>query len=250
VSQRWNPSDYERNARFVSDYGSSVVELLDPRPGERILDLGCGDGVLTRKLLERGCEVVGVDSSADMVEVARTLGVDARVMDGHELTFQAEFDAVFSNAALHWMTRPERVLAGVSRALKPGGRFVGEFGGYGNIDAVLAGIKGALAERRLDFDAMNPWYYPTDEEYRTLLERHGMRVVQCALFPRPTRLPTDLAGWLRVFGRSFLDALPEVEREPFVADVVERCRPRLYDPAQGWWVDYVRLRFFAVKDRA
>lgn len=247
MSQAWNPQAYAHNARYVSDYGSPVLELLDPRPGERILDLGCGDGVLTRQLAERGCEVVGVDTSPDMIEAARGLGLDARVMDGHALEFEAEFDAVFSNAALHWMKRPGEVLAGVARALKPGGRFVGEFGGDGNIGAIVSGLKGALAEREIDFESLNPWYYPTVDEYRARLEAAGFRVLQCTLFPRPTPLPTDLAGWLAVFARVFVEALPAPEREAFVVDVVERCRPALYDPAKGWWVDYVRLRFAAVK---
>src|SRR5690606_30524386 len=134
--------------------------------GERILDLGCGDGVLTREIAERGCEVVGVDSSPEMVEAARALGTDARLMDGHCLSFESEFNAVFSNAALHWMNRPDEVLEGVARALKPGGRFVGEFGGDGNIREVLRGIRGALGDRGVDFDRLNPWYFPTAEEYR------------------------------------------------------------------------------------
>lgn len=223
MSQRWDPGSYERDARYVSDYGMAVVELLDPRPGERILGLGCGDGALTRRIMERGCEVVGVDCSAEMVEAARALGVDARVMDGHDLAFASEFDAVFSNAALHWMRRPERVVSGVVRALKPGGRYVGEFGGHGNIRSVVRGIKDALAKRGTDFEAVNPWYFPTAEEYRTLLETFGLRVLTCSLFPRPTPLPTDLAGWLRVFGRAFLDILPESEQEPLIKKVPLRC---------------------------
>jgi len=141
--QHWNPEQYGRNARFVSELGMPVVELLSPRSGERILDLGCGDGALTVKLVELGCTVVGVDSSAEMVSVARLLGVDAHIMDGQSLAFVSEFDAVFSNAVLHWIKNPERVLAGVWRALKPGGRFVGEFGGYGNVAVIVTANKEA-----------------------------------------------------------------------------------------------------------
>lgn len=247
MTQTWNPQLYGENARYVPELGAALIDLLDPRPGERILDLGCGDGILTRQLAERGCEVVGVDASPEMIEAALALGVDARLMDGHELSFENEFDAVFSNAALHWMKRPDRVLAGVVRALKPGGRFVGEFGGDGNVETVLRGIQGALAERGLDFEPLNPWYFPTVEEYRERLEAHGLEVTLCTLTPRPTPLTTDVSGWLTVFAGTFLNALPESERERFLKDVTDRCRDKLHDPQRGWWADYVRLRFAAVK---
>lgn len=250
MKQEWNPALYGQNARYVSQLGAPLLDLLDPRPGERILDLGCGDGVLTRELAERGALVVGVDSSPEMVQAARALGVDARVMDGEELTFDNEFDAVFSNAALHWMKRPDRVLAGVRRALKLGGRFVGEFGGRGNIETLLEAIQVALAERGLDFESLNPWYFPTAEEYRERLEAHGMEVTFCTLIPRPTPLETDLTGWLTVFAGSFLNALSPSERERFLQEVTDRCRSKLFDPDRGWWVDYVRLRFAAVKKGA
>ncbi|HSG94518.1 MAG TPA: class I SAM-dependent methyltransferase, partial [Afifellaceae bacterium] len=127
ATQRWSPDTYDDNVRFVTDLGAGVLEWLDPKPGERILDLGCGDGVLTVKLIESGADVVGADASEDFIQAARERGIDARLIDGHTLTFEKEFDAVFSNAALHWMTQPEKVIAGVARALKPGGRFVAEF---------------------------------------------------------------------------------------------------------------------------
>ena len=138
--QQWNPEQYEKNARFVSDLGMPVVTLLEPRAGERILDVGCGDGPLTKKLVEMGCEVVAVDASPAMIEAAKALGLDARVMDGQALQFAREFDAVFSNAALHWMKQPEAVINGVWQALKPGGRFVAEFGGDGNTATVLRAL--------------------------------------------------------------------------------------------------------------
>ncbi len=139
--QHWEAQRYARNARFVADLGQPVVELLAPLPGERILDLGCGDGPLTRKLVELGCSVVGVDAGPDMIRAAREMGLDAHVVDGHELAFAREFDAVFSNAALHWMKRdPQAVIAGVARALRPGGRFVGEMGGHGNVAAIVTAL--------------------------------------------------------------------------------------------------------------
>ena len=164
-SQTWDPERYARNARFVSDLGAPVVELLAPRAGERILDLGCGDGVLTAKLASMGCAVIGVDASAAQVDAARKLGVDARVMDGELLSFDTEFAAVFSNAALHWMRNPDMVIAGVRRALRPDGRFVGEFGGHGCVAKIRKALVDALHRRGINGEAASPWFFPTVEDY-------------------------------------------------------------------------------------
>src|SRR5206468_8391394 len=175
-NQKWNAQQYSEQARFVSDLGMPVVELLAPLRGERVLDLGCGDGVLTKRLVDLGCQVVGVDASADMISAAKALGLDARVMDGHALQFNGEFDAVFSNAALHWLKQPEKVVDGVWRALKPGGRFVGEFGGCGNVATIVAALERVLRERAIDARPVNPWYNPTAEEYRMVLAARGFVV--------------------------------------------------------------------------
>src|SRR2546425_4508256 len=163
--QTWDPERYARNARFVADLGMPVVELLAPQPGERILDLGCGDGVLTEKLVAMGCQVVGVDSSAELIKAAEARGLDARVMDGQNLTFEKEFDAVFSNAALHWMKRADDVIAGVRRALKPGGRFVAECGGHKCVATIENALLDALQRRGITREDINPWYFPTLEDY-------------------------------------------------------------------------------------
>jgi trans-aconitate methyltransferase len=247
ATQTWDPERYARNARFVSELGAPVVELLAPRAGERILDLGCGDGALTAELVARGCAVVGVDASPLQVEAARRRGLDARVADGQHLDFTAEFDAVFSNAALHWMTEPARVVAGVWRALRPGGRFVGEMGGRGNTAHVLAALRGTLARQGVDASAIQPWYFPGDDDYRTLLEAAGFAVRAIALIPRPTPLPGDIGDWLETFAESFLAAAPD--RAAFVAAVRDGLRPALCDAAGRWSVDYVRLRFAAEKPR-
>src|SRR3954454_15713080 len=168
-TQTWDPDRYARNARFVSDLGSPVVELLAPRPGERVLDLGCGDGALTKKLVELGCEVVGVDASAPQVEAARKLGLDAHVMSAESLPFQEEFDAVFSNAVLHWIKRADPMIAGVYRSLKPGGRFVAECGGFGCIHRIRTALVQSLNRRDLDGESYVPWYYPTPGDYATRL---------------------------------------------------------------------------------
>src|SRR5262245_55117120 len=150
TTQTWHPDRYIRNAGFVAQLGLPVVELLDPQPGERILDLGCGDGWLTEKLVDVGCQVVGVDSSAEQIAAARERGLEAYVIDVRQLTFEAEFDAVFSNATLHWIKQPELVITGAWRALKPGGRFVGEFGGYGNVARIATALHQGLAQRGVD----------------------------------------------------------------------------------------------------
>lgn len=245
--QTWDPQRYDRNARFVSDLGAPVVELLGPRAGERILDLGCGDGVLTAQLVTAGCKVIGVDASAAQVDGARALGVDARVLDGHQLAFEAEFDAVFSNAAMHWMGNPARVIDGVWRALVPGGRFVAEMGGAGCVGEIVAALEAALARRGLDGHACNPWYFPTDDEYRARLEQRGFVVESITLFPRPTPLPGDVTGWLETFAESFTHALPPAERPAFLEEVRRALEPRLSDREGRWMADYVRLRFAARK---
>jgi SAM-dependent methyltransferase len=247
-AQTWDPERYARNARFVSDLAGPVVELLDPRPGERILDLGCGDGVLTAKLAALGCEMVGVDGSGPQIEAARKLGLDARVMDGEKLAFEDEFDAVFSNAALHWMRNPEAVIAGVRRALRRNGRFVAEFGGYGCVAKIKKALVEALNRRGLDGEGAVPWYFPTVEEYSGLLKKAGFSVRYIALVPRPTPLPGDVTGWLETFAESFLSRLPAAERPAYVAEVREALRPLLADAEGKWTADYVRLRFVAIKE--
>ena len=247
ISQTWDPDAYARNARFVSDLGAPVVELLAPKPGEHILDLGCGDGVLTKRLVDVGCKVVGVDSSAPQIEGALRLGLDARVADGERLDFGPEFDAVFSNAALHWMKRPDLVIAGVRRALKPGGRFVAEFGGHGCVDTIKRALVAALARRGIDGEALNPWYFPTVEDYSARLESGGFAIKYIALIPRPTPLPTEIDGWLETFAQTLMAPLSKDDRAAFIEEVREALRPDLCDANGNWTADYVRLRFAAHK---
>ena len=247
TEQRWDPQTYAQHGRFVSDLGSSVVDLLTPRPGERILDLGCGDGALTEKLLAAGAEVVAVDASAEQVAAARARGLDARVARGEALPFTAEFDAVFSNAALHWMRDADAVLASVQRALRPGGRFVAEMGGAGNVAAIRAALAEALDRRGLDGRAVDRLFLPTAEEYRSRLEAHGFAVRMISLFPRPTPLPGELSAWLETFAQSFLRAVPDGDRAGLIEEVSAVLRPRLYEVGRGWVADYVRLRLAAVR---
>jgi SAM-dependent methyltransferase len=248
-TQTWDPERYARNARFVSDLGMPVAQLLAPRLGERILDLGCGDGVLAAKLAAMGCEVVGVDASEMQVAAARKLGVDARVVSGEALPFREQFDAVFSNAALHWMLRPDDVIANVWRALKSGGRFVAEMGGHGCVETIKTALIAELRHRGIDGKSLVPWYFPTVEDYSGRLRNAGFVISYISLFSRPTLLPGDVIPWLETFAENFLRALPPPERAAYLKEVREEVLPKLCDPRGNWTLDYVRLRFAAQKTR-
>jgi len=241
-STRWDPARYRRDAAFVAELGAPLVELLAPRPGERILDVGCGDGALTERLAARGCDVVGVDSSPEQVAAARARGFDARLGHAERLAFDAEFDAVFSNAALHWVHPPAAAATGMHRALRAGGRLVAELGGAGNVASVREALHRELVRHGVDPAPLDPWYFPTADEYRGLLESHGFRIEHIALFPRPTPLPGQLAEWLALFAQPFLDAFTEDARREVMGSVCRTLRPRLQRADGTWVMDYVRLR--------
>jgi trans-aconitate methyltransferase len=247
--QHWDPDTYARNARFVSELGAGVVDLLAPLPGERILDLGCGDGALTEMLVSAACRVVAVDGSAAQVAAARARGLDASVARAEALPFEAEFDAVFSNAVLHWVRDADGAIASVFRALKPGGRFVAELGGHRCVIAIRTALSDALARRGIDAAACDPWFFPTEEDYRTRLEGRGFIVRTLMLFPRPTPLPGDISGWLETFAQPFLEAVTPDDRQTLIHEVRAALKSQLYDPARGWVADYTRLRFAAHKPR-
>jgi len=245
--QHWDPGRYARNARFVADLGEPVVDLLAPQPGERILDLGCGAGALTERLAALGAEVVGVDASADQVAAARERGLDARVMDGTRLSFDEEFDAVFSNAAMHWMRDLAAVAAGVKRALRPGGRFVGEMGGAGNVAKVSEALMDALGRRGIDGEAVYPWVFPSPDAFGLVLQDAGFDVESAELIDRPTPLPGDVADWLHTFAEAFLNLLQAEDQPAFIEEVRAALAPKLLSAEGTWTVDYVRLRFAAVR---
>jgi trans-aconitate methyltransferase len=244
TGQQWNPELYSRFASFVPRLGEAVLALLKPRAGERILDLGCGDGVLTEKIAACGALVIGIDESARMVEAAARRGVTARRLDAHELDYRNEFDAVFSNAALHWMKDPDRVIGGVARALKPGGRFVAEMGGQGNVAAIMVAMLAVFKYRGVDARSAVP-YYPGVEEYRERLASGGFSVEYIEIIPRPTPLADGMAAWLDTFGHHFFRLLPPAHRKSARDEVVELLRPLLCDARGNWFADYVRLRFAA-----
>ena len=248
-SQTWNAAGYAANAHFVPALGQPVLDLLKPQPGERLLDLGCGDGALTEKLVALGAQVVGIDNSPDMIAAARHRGLDARMLDARSLTFENEFDAVFSNAALHWVKDdPDAPIAGAFRALRAGGRFVGELGGHACVGAITVALLATLERRGIpDAAAWIPWYFPTVDEYEIRLRRAGFAPQSVQLIPRPTPLPTGMRGWLETFANPFCAALPQKERDGFLDEVTAMLKPVLCDLEGHWTADYVRLRFAATK---
>ena len=245
-TKAWNPCVYATNARYVSELGVPVLDLLDPQPGERVLDLGCGDGQLTMVLRDRGCEPVGIDSSGEFIAAARALGLDVRKQDARELHFENEFDAVFSNAVLHWIGEADLVIGHVYRALRQGGRFVGEFGGYGNCRAIERALMDELELRGIDASTASPWYFPTTGEYQDRLTAAGFGVPYIELIPRPTPLPKGMPGFLETFADDFASLIVADQRGEFLAAVCDRLEP-LLRRNNGWIADYVRLRFEAYK---
>lgn len=245
--QTENQADMLKMARLLTDMGPPVLELLAPKAGERILDLGCGTGVWAEEMMKRGCEVVGVDINPQAVAAAQARGVDARQVNAEAMTFRDEFDAVFSNASLHWMRHPGRVVAGVVRSLKSGGRFVGECGEENNVKAVVDAVTIALDKRGIEVENLHPWVFITKEDATGMLEAGGLRVESMEVIERPTVLPGTIGQWLSVFAHNYLSSLHPKERDEFLNEVTELCRPKLLQPDGKWIADYVRLRFYAVK---
>lgn len=245
--QRWLADDYAKNGRFVSELARPVLDLLAPKRGERVLDLGCGDGVLTEEIAASGADVLGADLSDELLAAAATKGLKVQKVDGHALPFQSEFDAVFSNAALHWMRRPDLVIVGVARALRPEGRFVGELGGHGNVAAIATAMRAVGKTRGGDPARVAPWFFPSIDQYRRLLEAAGFRAISIVLVSRPTPLDIGMDGWLNTFGRSFFEHFAEPDRTEVLTEVMELLRPSLCDSDGRWTADHIRLRFAAVR---
>lgn len=246
MAQTWNAAEYASNGRFVADLAGEIFEWLDPKPLERILDLGCGDGALTERIAASGAIVTGVDRSPDMVKAAQARGLKVQVQDGEHLPFRFEFDAVFSNAALHWMLNQDAVLEGVRGALRPGGRFVAELGGHGNIAAIRTALRAVTAQFGFDAEDAGSNVFFTTTEYEELLQRHGFVVERIELFPRPTLLPTGLRAWIETFRRSLLDQLSLQQQGQVLDRAEDLLRPILCDRNGNWYGDYVRLRFRAI----
>lgn len=247
----WDSNLYEDKHAFVWQYGEDLLKLLNPKPGELILDLGCGTGQLTEKIASIGAEVMGIDHAPTMIEKARQNYPHLRfqVADARNFQLEQPFDAVFSNAALHWIKEAEAAIASVHQALKSGGRFVAEFGGKGNIQSILKALYQAFAELNLNAESLNPWYFPSIAEYTTLLEKQGFDVTYAILFHRPTPLEDKEAGitnWIQMFAGTFLAGLSTEQQIQVTRTVEEYLKPILYQ--EGTWIaDYRRIRIFAIK---
>jgi trans-aconitate methyltransferase len=248
----WDANFYDRSFGFVSAFGADMVDLLDPKPGEHIVDLGCGTGQLTAEIAARGTDVLGLDGDPAMVERASAQHptLPFRQADGHDFQVDRPADAVFSNAALHWMKEPERVIACVARALKPGGRFVAEMGAHRNVKIITDALYQALGEEGVSaHDVVFPWYFPRTGDYVCLLEAAGLDVSYLRYFARPTPLddcPNGLADWVHMFGQNFIDAAPADRVQAVIERAVALTRDRLC-PDGRWVTDYTRLRFVAVR---
>ena len=240
-TSKWDAADYARVGGFVAELGGAALDLLDPQPGERILDVGCGEGTLTRKILERGATVLGVDNSPEMIAAARENGVDAVQLAAEDMQFFAEFDAAFSNAALHWVLHKEQAARAVYRALKPGGRFAGEMGGEGNLRKLRESLDEELIIRGYVPPLEVSNWYASPEEFAAIYEAVGFREIDARLIERPTKVEHGIAAWVATFRKGWLDRaqVPESERAEIAAAVADRVGSNI--------ADYVRLRFIMRK---
>lgn len=247
----WDAALYDQKHAFVFEYGKGLLAVLEPQAGERILDLGCGTGHLAQTIAETGAYVVGIDSSLEMVEQARKAypEIEFLVADARSFSFPYQFDAVFSNATLHWIPEAERVVERVSAALHPGGRFVAEFGGKGNVASIVSTLQEATVELT-GVTVEAGWYYPSIGQYAPLLEKHGLAVRSAVLFDRPTKLEEGekgLRNWIAMFCQGLLHPVP-VDVRPRVIERVEAIlRPKLFRDG-NWFADYRRLRIVAYKE--
>ncbi len=245
----WDAALYAANAGFVPALGAAALELLAPSPGEDILDLGCGDGALTQKIVDAGADVLGVDMSDAMLDAARAKGLNVCRADGQALPFEGRFDAVFTNAALHWMPDQQAVAASVCRALKPGGRYVGECGGFMNIAAIRTALRAVLKARGHDPAAGGGQTYLTPDAFSAIHRQAGFTQIEARLIPRPTPLPTGLRGWIQTFRSGLLDeaGVPLTAQAAVIDEMQDLLAPVLRDGAGNWQADYVRLRWQARK---
>jgi SAM-dependent methyltransferase len=240
-TSKWDAADYARVGGFVAELGEAALDLLDPQPGEHILDIGCGDGTLTEKIVERGATVVGIDNSLEMIGAARAKGLDARLMDAADLRFSEAFDAAFSNATLHWVLAKERAARAIWFALKRGGRFAGEMGGDGNLARLREALDDVLVARGFGPPTYAANWYPGIEEFVAIYEQAGFKDIDARLIERPTPLEHGVAAWVTTFRRGWLDRaeVPDEERAEIAAAVADRVGSNV--------ADYVRLRFIMRK---
>jgi trans-aconitate methyltransferase len=247
----WNANLYDDKHSFVWKMAAGVLELLAPKPNEKILDVGCGTGHLTSQIAEAGAEVLGIDRSAEMIRQAKEKHPTLRfeVMDATQINVPETYAAVFSNATLHWIREPERVITGIAKALRPGGRFVAEFGGHGNTAGFMEAMRNSWAKLQLPGPAPHPWFFPSIAEYSALLERNGFEVTYAILFDRPTPLEDGergLRNWVDMFGASFMLPLSDAQKSALCEEIENQARPKLFQ-SDKWVMDYRRLRIVAHK---
>jgi len=241
--------DYQTHFHTGKIMGGPILNLLDAKPGMRVLDLGCGDGLLTQQIADAGADVVGVDCDPAFVAAAKDRNLTVHICDGHHLDFSEEFDRVFSNAALHWMVAdPVAVLRGVYRALRPGGLFVAEFGGKGNVAAIVAALSDELRSQGVDPEECNPWFFPSAEEYAGRLRQVGFEVNLCEFIDCPKQLDGDLIGWLRTFCAKWLCNLDAESASALLRKVRDALKPQLFNNGK-WVVEYKRIRLVATKSK-
>lgn len=253
MGTKWNAELYNTKHSFVWELAKATLELLAPKPGERILDLGCGTGHLTARIAEAGAQVVGIDSSAEMIREAKKSypAIEFLLADARDFRFDQPFDAVFSNAALHWIREPEKVVRCVWGALVPGGRFVAEFGGAGNVQSFVRAFRAAMKHIGISGGMPDPWFFPTLAEYVKILDQQGFDVTYANLFERPTPLESGEIGlheWIKMFAGGFYSELSDEQKERFASDVEKQLRPTAF--REGHWIaDYRRLRICAFRPR-
>ena len=247
----WNAHLYDQKHDFVSKFGESLVEVLAPQENEWILDVGCGTGDLAQEIASHGVMVHGIDASQDMIQAAQQKypTIEFNTLDAADMHFAKQFDAIFSNAALHWMKHQNKVIQNIYNALKPSGRFVAEMGGHGNIASIIGAIKQSMATLNYEYNEdYFPWYFPTVAEYETILESAGFTVEMITLYERPTPLQSEdgLRNWLKMFSHNILQHLTDFEKEQVYAKCEELLKPAYYQNDE-WIADYCRLRFVATK---
>ncbi|EEA96818.1 class I SAM-dependent methyltransferase [Pseudovibrio sp. JE062] len=245
VLQNWNAQQYLKHAAYVPDFGQDALELLSVEPGEIILDLGCGEGTLAAQIQNRGALVTGIDTAEDILRQADEKGIKTLLMSGEKLEFENEFNAVFSNAALHWMQDYKGVIRGVVKALKPGGRFVGEMGCDRNCRIIRSAMENVFAENRDFGPYKSPWIFPSPKTYMHALKEAGFSLTYHTEIERRTPLETGMKGWLELFTGSLTEELSEAHKKRFYKETIKRLKPDLYSKENGWEADYVCMRFAA-----
>ncbi len=246
---KWNAALYDNKHSFVSQYGEALIDWLQPSAGEAILDLGCGTGKLANDIAGFGTTVTGIDASAEMIEKAKVSYPTLKffVKDATDFSFGEKFDAVFSNATLHWISDQPSTLKNVWNCLKPGGRFVFEMGGQHNVRSLVESLQRASKEEGIT-EQTDHWYFPSVATYATLLENQGFSIQQSLYFQRDTKLDGEdgMKNWFNMFASFFFKHLPAATTEKIIDRAVESLRPTHYRDG-SWYADYVRLRMRAVK---